>query len=327
MNKLNAPPGVQLQGKNPAAVIAAVRERAGQLGAGGSPADGRKLGLVVEGGAMRGVCSAGGVSALFQLGFTNVFDEVFATSAGAMNASFFLADQVKMGITIYFDNCTRRAFLNPLRFWKMLNVDYLFEHVLTTEKPLDVAKILASRTDFFVTVIDRSTGEGQLIDVKRSGLPLLQILKAATAVPVFYNRAIDLNGIPSIDGGLVNPVPIEAALERGCTDILVLLTRPANFRLDQPTPAQRRLFNLIAARSNPGLNETFRLSDERSHLVRDLTLGRAELPPNVNVAAICTDEPETVGRTTQDRAKLRQAAIDYARTTLRTFGSDAEPWI
>lgn len=315
-----------LHGVNPSAAIAAVNDRAARWRAGNRQPDGRKLGLVIEGGAMRGVCSAGGVLALAQLGFTDIFDEVYATSAGAMNASYFLSDQAELGITIYFDDCTSRLVMNPFRVWKILDIDYLFSQVLTIDKPLDVARILASPTKFFVAVIDKSTGNGVVIDCKAANAPMLQVLKAAIAVPFLYNRSVSIDGWSLIDGGLVNPVPIQPALTSRCTDLVVLLTRPANFRLAQPRWLDKRLFDLICARGNAGMGRTYALCAERSHIVRDLALGRAVTPAGVNIVTICTDEPEMIKRTTVNRTLLRKAAVSYGRKTLRVFNADDPAW-
>ena len=315
-----------LHGVNPSAVISAIKERSARWRAGNREPDGRKIGLVIEGGAMRAVCSAGGAMALAHLGFTELFDEVYATSAGAMNASYFLSDQPELGISVYFDNCTTRHFLNPLRIWKVIDIDYLFDQVVSKDKRLDVDKILSSRTKLLVAVIDRRTGAGTMIDTKATQAPLLSVLKAATALPVLYNRAIDIEGQPFLDGGLAIPFPIEQALANGCTDVLTLLTRPANFSLDVPGWASRKIFDIVCARGNANFNQTFSLCHERSQAARDLALGRVATPPGINIATICTDEPETIQRTTNDRVLLRSAAVNYGRKTLRVFGADAEAW-
>ncbi len=320
---MSAPP---LHGVNPSAVITAIKERSSRWRAGNREPDGRKLGLVIEGGGMRAVCSAGGAVALAHLGFTELFDEVYATSAGAMNASYFLSNQPELGISVYFDSCTTRSFLNPLRVWKVIDIDYLFEKVVSHDKPLDVDKILSSRTKLFVAVIDKLTGAGTVIDMKATRTPLLSVLKAATALPVLYNRTVNIDGRPYMDGGLVIPFPIEQALANGCTDVLVLLTRPENHYTAAPGWASRKMFDLICARGNAKLNQTYARCHERSQVARDLAFGRVATPPGVNIATICTDEPEMIQRTTSNRALLRNAAISYGRKTLRVFGANAEAW-
>jgi predicted patatin/cPLA2 family phospholipase len=313
-----------LHGVNAPAVIAAIKARRDRWQAGNYEPDGRKLGLVIEGGAMRAVCSAGGAYALAKLGFTDLFDEVYGTSAGAMNASYFLSDQPKLGISVYFENCTTRSFLNPLRIWKVIDVDYLFEQVVSREKRLDVDRVLSSRSRLFVAVIDQCTGAGITIDTKTTKAPLLSVLKAATALPLLYNRPVSIDGKPFLDAGLAIPFPIEQALENHCTDVLTLLTRPAKYIAPAPGFASQQIFNMLCARGNAGFQQTYALLHERSRAARDLALGRVATPSGVNIATICTDEPETIQRTTRYPSLLRKAAVDYGRKVLRVFGVDSE---
>jgi predicted acylesterase/phospholipase RssA len=60
-----------------------------------------RVALVVEGGCMRGVISAGAVTALEQLHLAQRFDAVYGVSAGALDCAYMLAGQAAMGTTIY----------------------------------------------------------------------------------------------------------------------------------------------------------------------------------------------------------------------------------
>ena len=80
-----------LCGNNPQAVIELLNERRDNKNS--SNNSNRKLGLIVEGGGMRGVLSAGSLLAVDLLGYINCFDEIYATSAGGVNAAFFLSGQ------------------------------------------------------------------------------------------------------------------------------------------------------------------------------------------------------------------------------------------
>src|SRR3954451_18408795 len=97
-----------------------------------------RLGLVIEGGAMRGVRSAGGLCALERLGLSEAFDCVFATFGGAVNGAYFLARQAVYGTTIYYENLNRREFINALRFGKLVDIDYVIDRVTKELKPLDL---------------------------------------------------------------------------------------------------------------------------------------------------------------------------------------------
>jgi predicted patatin/cPLA2 family phospholipase len=307
-----------LHGTRPDAVISAIKRRAQNRAINPAATDGRKL--VIEGGAMRGVYSAGGVVALAWLGLSEAFDEVYATSAGVMNASYFLSNQPFIGITVYYDSCTSRLFMNPLRFWKVLDIDYLFDQVVPTDKPLDVEKVLRSRSKFFVALIDKSTGQGLLVEKNETRAPLLKLLKAALSMPVFYNRTVEIDGRPCMDGGLAIPFPLAEAIANGCTDILVLLTRPPDYQPPEPTWRSRRLFDAICARGNAGVSRAYAHHHEVSRAARDLALGRAGLCHAVNIATICTGPEDRVHRTTGSPADLRDAALTYGRRVAALFG-------
>jgi predicted patatin/cPLA2 family phospholipase len=321
-SRADSNPSNALHGVNPAAAVSAILERAARRKHGDFESDGRKLGLVIEGGAMRSVYSAGGAVALARLGFTDLFDEVYATSAGVMNASYFLSDQPDIGITVYYESCTSRLFMNPLRLWKVLDIDYLFDQVITIAKPLDVDKVMASRSKFFVALIDKGSGEGLLAEKSTTGTPWVQVLKAATSMPVFYNRTVNVDGRPCMDGGLAIPFPLEQAIANGCTDLLVLLSRPSEYVSPAPTWTQRRLFDLICARGSAALMRVYNNHHTASHRARDLAFGRIMIAGGHHIATICTDAEDKVHRTTADPDALREAALRYGRRTLRIFGAD-----
>ena len=315
-----------LHGTNPHAVISAIVQRHARRRAGDRSTDGRKLGLVIEGGAMRGVLSAGGAVVLAQLGFADVFDEVYATSAAVMNASYFMSNQPLLGISVYFDNCTTRRFVNPFRLWKVIDVDYIFDHVAVHEKPLNVSRLASSPSRLYVATIERRTGEAFLMDVKAAGVPVLRVLKASAAIPIFYNRTVEIGGRHCIDGGLVIPFAVTQAVANGCTDVLVLSTRPVDYVSTPPSWLSRFMFNLICSRGSAGMNRVFAERHLRSRESRDLSLGRTQPPSGVSIATVCADAGQSVSRMTRDRGKLHAAAVSYGRKVLRVFGRDADAW-
>jgi predicted patatin/cPLA2 family phospholipase len=315
-----------LHGTDPQAVVEAILERHARRRRGDFAPDGRRLALVIEGGALRAVCSAGGAVVLAQLGFSELFDEVHATSAAVMNASYFMSNQPLLGISVYFDNCTTRHFINPLRFWKVVDVDYVFDRVAVDEKPLDVARVLRSPSTLYVAVMDRRTGEAFVVDTRAARTPFLQVLKASAALPVFYNRAVEVDGRPCMDGGLRFPFGLGPALAHGCTHVLVLSTRPADY-VDRPASTFDRLvFDTLCARGNEALRRAFAEKHEHAAGARALALGRTPAPRGVSIATICADAAENIPRLTTDRATLLAAATSYGRRTLQVFGGEPRDW-
>jgi predicted patatin/cPLA2 family phospholipase len=152
------------------------------------------------------------------------------------------------------------------------------------------------------------------------------VLKAATAIPILYNRTVDVEGRPCMDAGLAIPFPLEQAIANGCTDLLVLLTRSAKYRSRAPSRASRWLFNRVSGRGNAELCRIYARHHERSIAARDMAFGRSPTPSGVNIATICTADPATIHRTTVDSQTLREAAVNFAKNTLRIFGADADTW-
>jgi predicted patatin/cPLA2 family phospholipase len=285
----------------------------------GEPQDPCKLGLVVEGGGMRGVYSGGALVALEQLGFGSVFDAVYAESAGAINASYFLAGQTQLGIRIYTEDLQTPRFLNPFRFKAVLDLDYVAGVVLTERKPLDVNAVLASGPDFFIALTNGLDGTTRLVDVKREKIPLLKLLKATAAIVPLYNRAVLLDGIPYVDGGISNPIPIQSALDAGCTHILVLLTRPPGFDLRPFSPTERVLLSVMLRGWKDDFVRTFHNERPRRYRsARDLAFGRTPCGASVAVIGPGLDSPR-ISRTTLSPRRLNLAMQDAIRRTRAAF--------
>lgn len=317
-----------LHGHNPTRAIEAIRARAARRAAGDHSPDGRKIAMIFDGGGMRTVCTGAGSLALEHLGYGDAFDEVYATSAGVMNAAYFLAGQTELGVTIFYDRLISSSFINPYRFWKMLDVDWVFDRLVRHEKRLDVDAILASRPKFHVAMMDAETAEGRLIDAKSSPSEMVEILKAANAIPVYYNRRIEIEGRPMMDGGLVIPFPLVQAIASGCTDIIVFLTRAASYHTPDPSWHSRMIFNFFGAKGAEPVIAAYAKCGAVSRRYRELAVGAnpalAPLTNGSNIVSVCLDEAETIQRITRDPDQIRTAGLKYGAAVLRMFGASEE---
>src|SRR5438105_3190148 len=258
-----------IHGVNPADTIDLIKERARRIRQGGPLQDGRKVALIVEGGAMRGVISCAALMGLEDLGMTPVFDEVYGASAGAVNAAYFLAGQAAYATTIYSQKINNTRFIRRLWHRQIVDIDSLFESIIARERPLRVDKVLASRSPLFIAIADACTGKAFLSPAQTSSTPLLTLLKASSAMPLLYNGLVKVDGRDCFDGGLINPLPILDAIEAGCTDLLVLLTRPANFRECLPSRLEQQFFDMRCARGNAQLMKAYCGTYARENAVRD----------------------------------------------------------
>ncbi len=254
---------------------------------------------------MRGVLSAGALFALDTLGYRDCFDAIFATSAGSVNAAYFLSGQGALGITVYFEDLNDSRFLNPWRFWKILDVDYVYDEVVKKTKPLNEGAIRKAKTTFFVTVTDVNSGANVLYDVTHSNESIPLLLKASSALPVLYNRTVQVNGSLFVDGGVSGGPPLDCAIKLGFTDILFLPTRPKGFVGTPPSTLQQLAFRLSIGKRYPLLMKAFQNSNAVKTEVQRLSSGIG-VPEGVSIASFYADidERHPIGRTTTSRETL-----------------------
>jgi predicted patatin/cPLA2 family phospholipase len=193
-----------------------------------------KKALLIEGGGMRSVHSAGALTAFSDLGFSHdYFDFVFGSSAGACNSAYFLSGQTDMFWDMWSDTLLSKDFINFTNMLRpnkpILDIDFIINEIMVKRHPLDIKKIINSRTRFYVPVTNCHTGKIEyFINDKEESF--LEVIKASSAIPVLYNRTVMLNGSEYIDGSVNDSIPIKRAVEMGATEIYVILTRHDGYR-------------------------------------------------------------------------------------------------
>src|ERR1700761_9307257 len=135
-------------------VIQLIRRRREEGSRPGTRTDGRRVALVIEGGGMRGVVSAGMTAAIEQLGLRDAFDEVHGASAGAFNSAFLLAGQASYLTALYqygFGNPRFVSFVRAIRGGPAFDMDHVVNHVWTRQRPLRFEAILQSGIELHCT--------------------------------------------------------------------------------------------------------------------------------------------------------------------------------
>ena len=285
----------------------------------GRRTDGCKVGLAIEGGGMRGIVSGAMLTALEDLGYADAFDEVYATSSGAVNAAYFMVRGTWYPLSIYFDDLTTGEFLDFRRLLRgvgPMDLDYVFDIVLAQRKPLDYDGILAAAQRLHVMVTD--VDELATLDVSEftSTQDLRSALQASAWLPIAVRGTATFRGHRAVDGGVLRFHPFRAAQADGCTHILSLSTRPMGTAKAQP-PWTNPLIAQTLDRIRPGLGAGFTasmreyLTEDRPYLTRSMT--EPDVPAVLDLAPL-RGTPE-VKRHEQDRGRL----LDAARSSYRTL--------
>ncbi|MGD0337540.1 MAG: patatin family protein [Bacteroidota bacterium] len=277
-----------------------------------------RTGLVVQGGGMRGIYSMAALMAIEECKLTGAFDHVFGSSAGAINGAYLLAEQAKLAVTVYLDDISNKNFVNFLRVQKIVDIDFLVDQVLKKHKALDVKKVMKSRALFHLVLTDVLTGEpAEFTNRDNKDFDLMETLRATAAMPILYNKIVQINGRGYVDGGLLDAVPLMRAIQTGCTDIVVVLTREPSFRRRRPNLFLRLIEQPFLTKL-PAATRKLMLSEDKYF---NRTMELIEQPEKegftVRIAVVYpSDISRMVSRTTHNREALLDCAL-MARNDMR----------
>jgi predicted patatin/cPLA2 family phospholipase len=239
-----------------------------------------------------------------------IFDHVFGVLAGVMNAVYFLAGQSEDALAAYLNDINVLGFINPLRLNKVVNVDYLVDEIFKRRKPLAVDKITASATTLHIAVTDYEAGQPAEITNHDSGVDLFEALRATAAVPVFYGHPVSINGKRYIDGGITQNLPIQKAIDTGCTDLTIILTRP----LGVPEFSVPGWLKRLALRAYPAKTR-HSILEEPLRCIREMELvQKYKDSPVVRLRIIAPSDPTLMVSFTQNLRRDRlNACVKMAR--------------
>ena len=188
-----------------------------------------KTGLILEGGGMRGLYTAGILDVLLENEIH--FDGVLGVSAGAIHGCSFVSRQKGRSIRYYKEYCSDPRFMSFQNFIK--TGDFVGEDFCYHELPekLDIYDYEAfdnSDTEFYVGVTNLETGKAEyplITDMQEQ----IDYLRASASLP-YFSKIVELDGKQYLDGGCSDSVPIEAFMEKGYDRNVIVLTRPQGYR-------------------------------------------------------------------------------------------------
>jgi predicted patatin/cPLA2 family phospholipase len=218
--------------------------------------DGRIIALVVEGGAMRGVVSAGMACALEQLGLRDCFDTVYGSSAGAISGAYFIAGQARYGMTIFYENINNRKFIDLKRLLlgrPVVSLEYLLDEVCVRQKPLRFERVLEADIPLRVLAASIRQQRAVVFGDFTDRDDLLDALRASARIPYFSGAPVLYRGDQFIDASLYVSIPFAAAVSDHATDLVILLTRPLGSFRRNPSWIVRKLAAPHLKRLDPEL--------------------------------------------------------------------------
>ncbi len=198
-------------------------------------------GLVLEGGGMRGLYTAGVLD--FFLEKDLIFDYVIGVSAGASNATSYISRQKgrnKVVNTAFVDDWRYMSLKSLVKKGSLFGLDFLFDEIPNRKVPFDYETFFSSPITFKIGVTDCITGKPLYFD-KEDLDKKLTVLQASVSLPL-VSPIVKFKGYHLLDGGITDPIPVCQAMADGYPKNIIVLTRNRGY---QKEPVSRPLSLLL----------------------------------------------------------------------------------
>lgn len=192
-----------------------------------------KIGLVLEGGAMRGMYTAGVLDTFLDKDFW--VDGIISVSAGALFGVNYPSRQKERAIRYnkkFISDKRYISFKSLVSTGNIVNKDFAFYEVPFKYDVFDNKTFKESDIDFYVAVTNLQTAQSEYVKLI-DPLAQMEVLRATSAMP-YVSRPVEIDGIPYLDGAIADSIPVEQMQKLGYDKIIVILTRTLEYRKSKP---------------------------------------------------------------------------------------------
>ncbi len=228
-----------------------------------------KVGLVLEGGAMRGMYTAGVLDTFLE---NNIeVDGIIGVSAGVLFGVNYLSKQ--KGRAIRYN----KRFINDRRYmglWSLLttgniiNKEFSFYEVPQKLDVFDNDTFMKSKIDFWATVTNMETGNAEYIKLDDL-FAQMEVLRATSAMP-YVSKIVELENGKYLDGGISDSIPVEKCKELGFDKVIVVLTRPLDYRKRKPKEFLAKTYYRKYPKFAKTLNNRYKMYNETVEKIIDM---------------------------------------------------------
>lgn len=187
-----------------------------------------KIGLILEGGGMRGIYTAGVLDFLIEKSIE--VDIVIGVSAGSCHACSYLSKQYKRAFNAtvdYLDDKNYLSFNNLIKTGSIFGMDFMFNTIPNELNIYDYDTFNKSNTKFIAVSTNCETGKPEYFELKDLKKEIIYI-QASCSIPMFAN-IVEVDNYKLVDGGVSDSIPIEYALNQGYKKNIVVLTRDSTY--------------------------------------------------------------------------------------------------
>lgn len=199
--------------------------------------------LVLEGGATRGVFTSGALDFLMEKELYTT--DVIGVSAGACNALDYVSEQIGRTKDCMIHKEKEYNYYYGIRKMfrekSMLDMDLIFDRFPNELIPFDYDTYFGSAIRCELVTTNCETGRAEYMTEEGSRERLMKISRASSSMPLAA-PIVRINGVPYLDGGLADSVPIQRALKKGREKIILILTRNEGYRKKEPSRGEAKIY-------------------------------------------------------------------------------------
>ena len=256
-------------------------------------------GLILEGGGMRGVFTAGVLD--YFMDKKLMFSDIYGVSAGSCHACSYLSGQRHRAFEInvdYLDDKRYCSLKSLLKTGDLFGADMLYHQIPDVLHPFDYDTYNQYQGSFYAVMTDCETGKAVYQKIGDLRQDIIYI-RASSSLPL-VSRMVKIDGHLYLDGGIADSIPIRHSVEAGQNKNVVILTQPSGYR-----KSPNKMTGLIRKRyrNYPALGQAV----ANRHLVYNETLDYIQKEAAAgNAFVIRPIGPVNIGRIEKDRTKLER---------------------
>ena len=259
-----------------------------------------KVGLLLEGGAMRGLYTVGALDVLMKNNIN--FDGIVGVSAGALFGINYKSKQPGRALRYNLKYAKEKNYMGWYSFLKtgdIMNKEFCFNKLVNELDPIDYETFKKSTEEFWAVVTNIETGKPEYIkvdDLKKN--EQIEALRASGSMP-FVSNPVEIDGKKYLDGGIADSIPIEKIMDMGFDKVVVILTRTMGYRKEKGN----QLLAKLKYRKYPNFIKTI----ENRYLMYNEELDEIESLENDNkIFVIRPSRKVNIKRIEKDSSKIQE---------------------
>ena len=255
-----------------------------------------KIGMVLEGGGMRGMYTAGILDVMLENEIK--IDGIVGVSAGTVFGCNYKSKQIGRAIRYNKKYCRDPRYGSMRSFLKtgdIFDKDFCYNKLPKELDPFDYRTFEENPMEFYATCTDAHTGKPVYKRCYTGDDKELEWFRASASMPL-VSKVVEIDGGAYLDGGIADSIPSRWMMEKGFDKNIVILTRPEGYRKTRNKlmwlmrivlhkyPNMIKVMKNRHVHYNESLDEVYRLRDEGKVLLfcpdAGMDVGRTESNPD-----------------------------------------------